>query len=727
MVHLIVISVMLLGIALIVMGSKDRLNHNTLLKAFALVLFVVFSAGLIQRHAIDGSFNLFGFDTDTTDYGYYPDTWIFSVGKSFVIIMLRWLTLFLATWAIACGIKPHRFIEKLVAFVGVPLSILNVIFLETHIIAAVGEFDTYANFQAIQIIASITLIGIVSGVLFVKNVRTLSFNRRALLMGLGVVGLTMFAVMPQGLLFNFFGYLGEDPVDFTPIHIIVIVFTFVVMILGYVIMRNRSMRAKEIMLIFFVLASYFQFFYLRRSGLSGLPLHLCNTAVILMLFGFIFRWQSFFYFTYFANVIGALAAIMVPDFNRDFTDLRTIHFGYNHMYAFVIPIWGVALHYFKRPRLQQMLKALAIFSVYFVAMIIFNPLVDNFDISTNYFFTYSDHLPDMFGVRWIFYDYVETVEVFGLSLTFYPVFQVVYFFGFIFLMFMFWLIYDTLFQTFDNMQALKRKQYDLREQRKQLKVALGGRKFTEPINPGGTDMITIKDFSKRYGNAKDKAVENFSLTVKAGDVFGFLGHNGAGKSTTIKCMVGIQSITEGDIEICGYSIRSQPMQAKRMMGFVSDNHAVYERLTGREYVHYVAELYKVSEGDRDARLARYSEDFNLAHAIDREIKSYSHGMKQKLVVIASLIHNPRVWVLDEPLTGLDPTSAWQIKETMRKHAEKGNIVFFSSHVIEVVERICNKIGIINRGKLLGVYNMDDLRGKNIALEDLYMESKPLDI
>ncbi|MGD9910103.1 MAG: ABC transporter ATP-binding protein [Candidatus Izemoplasmatales bacterium] len=233
-------------------------------------------------------------------------------------------------------------------------------------------------------------------------------------------------------------------------------------------------------------------------------------------------------------------------------------------------------------------------------------------------------------------------------------------------------------------------------------------------------MIKISHFSKRYGHSSKYAVKDFSLEVHKGEVFGFLGHNGAGKSTTIKSLVGIQSISEGEMEICGYSIKTQPLEAKLQIGYVSDNHAVYEKLTGREYIHYVADLYQVDPILRDERLVKLLDEFSLAYAIDQEVKSYSHGMKQKLVVIAALIHEPPVWILDEPLTGLDPTSAYQIKESMKEHAKKGNIVFFSSHVIEVVEKICDRIAIITKGELQGIYDMNEIRKNNISLEELYM-------
>ncbi len=233
-------------------------------------------------------------------------------------------------------------------------------------------------------------------------------------------------------------------------------------------------------------------------------------------------------------------------------------------------------------------------------------------------------------------------------------------------------------------------------------------------------MIKISNFTKIYGNGKFKAVDDFSLEVFPGEVFGFLGHNGAGKSTTIKSMVGMQTITRGKIEICGHDVIRRPVEAKQCMGYVPDHYALYERLTGREYVGYVADLYSVSAADRAARMNKYVDMFALGHAFDNQIKSYSHGMKQKITVISALIHDPKVWILDEPLTGLDPTSVFQIKECMRAHAEEGNIVFFSSHIIDVVEKICDRIAIIKEGKLQCIHSLADLRAQKISLEQLYL-------
>ena len=235
-------------------------------------------------------------------------------------------------------------------------------------------------------------------------------------------------------------------------------------------------------------------------------------------------------------------------------------------------------------------------------------------------------------------------------------------------------------------------------------------------------MLKIKNLTKRYGNSKVKSVDNLSLELKPGEVFGFLGPNGAGKSTTIKSIVGILPFEEGKRTINGIDIVKKPLEAKKQIGYVPDNHAVFERLTGREYVNHVANLYGVSVKQVEKISDHYVKLFNLEQAYDNPIKNYSHGMKQKISVIAALVHKPKLWVLDEPLTGLDPQSAFLLKETMRNHAKEGNTVFFSSHILDVVENLCDRVCIIKKGKLLGVYDLNELKEKNESLEKLFIES-----
>lgn len=233
-------------------------------------------------------------------------------------------------------------------------------------------------------------------------------------------------------------------------------------------------------------------------------------------------------------------------------------------------------------------------------------------------------------------------------------------------------------------------------------------------------MLEIKNLTKSYGNSQVNAVEDLSFELKAGEIYGFLGPNGAGKSTTIKCLVGIYPFQHGDILIDGVSVKTNPLAAKAITGYVSDNHAVFERLTGHEYVNHIANLYNVDPKEAEERVDRLLEIFKLRDAYHNPIKSYSHGMKQKISVIAALVHNPKLWVLDEPLTGLDPQSSYQLKQVMKQHAAEGNTVFFSSHILDVVENLCNRCCIIKKGKLHGVYDISELKKRGESLEEIFM-------
>lgn len=234
-------------------------------------------------------------------------------------------------------------------------------------------------------------------------------------------------------------------------------------------------------------------------------------------------------------------------------------------------------------------------------------------------------------------------------------------------------------------------------------------------------MIRLTNVSKSYAKSATMAVNDLNLEIKDGEIFGFLGPNGAGKSTTIKMITGILSPNSGIIEVNGMNMMENPTLAKSFIGFVPDNHETYETLKGYEYLNFVGTMYNVESSVLKARIEEYATMFELKDALPNMISSYSHGMKQKLMVIAALIHDPKVWVLDEPLTGLDPQSAFQLKQLMRKHADAGNTVFFSSHVIDVVEKVCDRIGIINHGNLVAVDTLDNIRAdKNVSLESIFL-------
>lgn len=235
-------------------------------------------------------------------------------------------------------------------------------------------------------------------------------------------------------------------------------------------------------------------------------------------------------------------------------------------------------------------------------------------------------------------------------------------------------------------------------------------------------MLTIDNLTKKYLKSDVKAVDGLSLEIENGEIFGFLGPNGAGKSTTIKCLTGILPFSEGDIKLDGISLLKNPIEVKMNIGYVPDTHDFYERLTGAEYINFMANVYGVNENDRKNRFDKYVSMFRLNDAINDYIKSYSHGMRQKISIIGALIHNPKLWVLDEPLTGLDPQSAFDLKELMKQHCAEGNSVFFSSHVLEVVEKICDRVAIINKGKLVTVCNINELKEKrkDLSLEELFL-------
>lgn len=236
-------------------------------------------------------------------------------------------------------------------------------------------------------------------------------------------------------------------------------------------------------------------------------------------------------------------------------------------------------------------------------------------------------------------------------------------------------------------------------------------------------MLTLKNLTKSYSRGHVKAVDSLNLQIGAGEIFGFIGPNGAGKTTTIKMICGILTPDEGSVEIAGFDMAKQPLEAKRTFGYVPDNHEIYERLTGQEYLNFIADVYRVGAKTRKERAEKYLRLFEIADAAGDPIRTYSHGMKQKLMITATLLHKPALWILDEPMVGLDPRSALLLKEEMRAHCAEGNTVFFSTHVLEVAERLCTRIGIIHGGKLIAAGTLEELRNgeANESLEKIFFD------
>ena len=231
-------------------------------------------------------------------------------------------------------------------------------------------------------------------------------------------------------------------------------------------------------------------------------------------------------------------------------------------------------------------------------------------------------------------------------------------------------------------------------------------------------MLKIKNLSKSYKNKK--AIENINFEIQKGDIFGFIGHNGAGKTTTIKCIVGIHEFEDGQILINSKDIKKNPIECKKDIAYIPDNPDIYESLTGIQYLNFIANIFKVNKSEAEKLIDYYADKLELTDSLGYTISSYSHGMKQKLVIISALIHKPKLLVLDEPFVGLDPKASFTLKEIMKEFCNNGGAIFFSTHVLEVAEKICNKIAIIKDGKVVVCGDTNQVKG-NKSLEHLFME------
>ncbi|CEI82865.1 ABC transporter [Oceanobacillus oncorhynchi subsp. incaldanensis] len=242
-------------------------------------------------------------------------------------------------------------------------------------------------------------------------------------------------------------------------------------------------------------------------------------------------------------------------------------------------------------------------------------------------------------------------------------------------------------------------------------------------------MLKANHVSKIYEDGT-KAITDINLHVQSGDIYGFIGANGAGKSTLIKSIVGIHPFNEGEISIDGYSMKNDPVLCKKRMAYIPDTPDLYEHLTGMQYINFIADIFEVNLTERESSIEKYSSLFEMTGKLHHSIASYSHGMKQRIAIIAALVHQPSLFILDEPFVGLDPTASFQLKSLMQKHADNGGAVFFSTHVLEVAQKLCNKVAIIHNGKLVKNGLMEEVAGSK-TLEDIFMEvrneSKNMDI
>ncbi len=232
-------------------------------------------------------------------------------------------------------------------------------------------------------------------------------------------------------------------------------------------------------------------------------------------------------------------------------------------------------------------------------------------------------------------------------------------------------------------------------------------------------ILEIKNFTKTYSQNK-KAADNLSLSVMPGEIHGFIGHNGAGKTTTIRAIVGVMDFNDGEILIAGHSIKKEPVKCKSLTAYIPDNPDIYDYITGIQYLNYMADMFSVEKKQREVLIQKYAEVFGITDSLGNLISSYSHGMKQKLALIGAFLHSPKLLVLDEPFVGLDPEAAFHLKEFMHELCNQGSAIFFSTHVLDVAEKLCDKVSIIKQGKMVVSGSMENVRGSD-SLENIFME------
>lgn len=655
-------------------------------------------------------------------------------GKVILGFIQVWLSFCAIMLIILAPFFNFKTLYSLVAFVALPTFLLNYACLFNYANAIVGE-NSLQSFNVVSLLLTIeTGLGIgLSAIYTITNYKKVILkNKEWLYFALAVVGMVLASIQPYfpKIMFDATEY-AMKPIDLNFYHRMLIYPAVIIPIVLYLLLHFKSDDVRRFSMLYYSWSALIMFSFTHKFAnffgpgwVVTLPLHLCNTALYVTPLCLTFKWKKLFYFTYFINVLGAFLALTMPD-TGDALILSTdiCAFYLSHYQAFFMPLLVVGLGIFNRPRLKEFKYSMCAFVVYFILMLVINAWFTNYDPTVNYFFLNNDFIPDKFGSFGIgLMKFVLEFDIGDLHFKFYYLYQLIFFFVYFAAAFGMWFIYELGYNVISGWQDIAVRNKKIKVDLLATQSRLNGRSMGEPVSMENTNKLVLKNFTKRYGKSDVYAVKDANLEVVGGEIYGFLGPNGAGKSTIIKSIVGIQTITSGSIEVCGYDVKTQSVQAKMQIGFVPDHYALYEKLTAREYINYIADLYEVSQQDRDERLNRFIKLFEFESAIDNPIKTYSHGMKQKVTIMSALIHNPKVWILDEPLTGLDPNSIFQVKECMKQHAKEGNIVFFSSHIIDVVERICDKIAIIRKGQIQCVKDVHEMEQNGESLEAFYMQT-----
>ncbi len=649
--------------------------------------------------------------------------------EAFLSIILLWLI-----YTIQIVLITFPFFEKHVPFVapiarycGTVVYTASLIFLPTLNRALNGDSSENFHYRLLALALEIG-VGLGISVFQLISLKGTRFTVKQALKSVAIfVGMLIMA-MPCWTPKALFG-LGDSSIlleDLSPQHRLLLYGIPVFALVVHFLLTKGEYEQRRYALLYISIATMITFSYEKDFStfvnLHQWPLHLCNLAMYIFPIVLIFKLHKVYYFTIFINVLGAFFAMVMPNTGDiNWISSSSVSFWNNHYIAMLLPLLMMSLRIFPRPKIKEFIYSLIGFFCYYIFVLVSNSVLTGLGHHTDFFFINSDFIASKLG------DWAEDLRNVVLNIpykdfvfTLYPIYQVLYFIVYILMSLGMWFVYEQIFEITDTYEIIMERNRKIKADRLALEAQLAGRSMQEPINPHNEGKLILRNFSKRYSTSDVYAVYNANLEIDGGQIFGFLGPNGAGKSTIIKTIVGIQTITSGEIEVSGFDVDKQSVEAKMQIGFVPDHYALYENLSGREYINYIADLYNVSKEDRDARMAEYIARFRLETAIDNPMKTYSHGMKQKITIMSALVHNPKIWILDEPLTGLDPESIFQVKECMKEHAARGNLVFFSSHIIDVVENICDRIAIIRKGQILCTKTVAEIKEGGIPLETYYM-------
>ena len=723
-VSIFLITIIAFGLMYHFLKDKDDKLKLRIFKILGLLFFVVF---LFRLFSEDTFHQLVQFNMP--EYG----------SNAVVVLtsLLRWSLNFCVLMLTIIPFVKSKNLNNILCAIVFPLLCLNFIFFARHIRCFIGFETSILNYRTFQFSLELVL-GLLM-CLYLIVILKHKFDYKSDKKGFWLtfaktVPFILLMSIPLDILEQWFGP-SDIVLDFMTFAQHVWIFMLIVLALGiHKGLKNKSEDIKYAALLIISVSMFYQYFgkwnYVGLLFSGGaiqphmLPFHICNLATAIIPLALITKNMFLFSFTYYVNVAGALIAILMPNVDVGIMSYSFLVFAYEHSFAFILPILFVSLGIMPRTKKSNLKFAIASFSCYFLLAVILNVFFFNFDSTVNYFYLGNNFLPNKIGILKTVKEAVAiNFSIGNLTFLMYPLFYLLVYLGFLAIMILTFFTYKGIYKYTDGSIQIKNAVNEDNREYLDFIKSLNGKPVYEPVKKEEGIMIKFENFSKKYSSNDFYSVKDFNLEVKEGEVFGFLGSNGAGKSTTIKSLVGILPFSEGKIYVDGYDVSKQPLETKKLIGYVPDNHAVYERLTGRQYINFIADLFEVSQEAREKSMNELAEKFNLVGALDKPIKTYSHGMKQKITIMSALVHNPKLWVLDEPLTGLDPQSSYEVKQYMREHANAGNTVFFSSHIIEVVEKICDRVAIIYKGKLKGVYDIKELEKNNESLVDIFINSQ----